>query len=213
VSVAPFIIFFISLSIMLTGLNPSFVCQGFLPLYTQSRASPAPGCYRRAAPKVKRRRSGVGSPHYSDGCRSLNDGDAIEYTVGSGREGPNYARPHHQGRRGGGCPAPSRRPLQRRRRWFLGGSSGLAPSQKQRRFPSPGCCFVPIRLFMRLRRRSCGSGRRLRLNTSASATGVPSWRSAPRRRPASSPLSGPSLSGTARTTKRTSRRYTPRSWR
>jgi hypothetical protein len=93
--------------------------------------------------------------------------------------------------------APSRRPLRRRRRWFLGGSSGPAPSQKQRQFPTPGCCLVPIRLFMRLRRRSCGSGRRLRLNTNTSATGAPSWRSAPRRRPASSPPSGPSLSGTA----------------
>jgi hypothetical protein len=39
--------------------------------------------------------------------------------------------------------------------------------------PLPGCCLVPIRLFMRLRRRSCGSGRRSRLSTSASATSAP----------------------------------------
>jgi hypothetical protein len=65
----------------------------------------------------------------------------------------------------------------------LGGGSDLAPSQKQRQFPSPRCCLMPIRLFMRLRRRSCGSGRRLRPSTNASVTRAPSWRSAPRRRP------------------------------
>jgi hypothetical protein len=54
----------------------------------------------------------------------------------------------------------------------LGDGSGLAPSQKQRQFPSLGCCLVPIRLFMRLRRRSYGSGRRLRPSTSASAIGT-----------------------------------------
>jgi hypothetical protein len=57
------------------GLNPSFACQGFLPLCSQSRASPGPGCYRRdsaiglprsswgsgsSGANVKRRRSGGG---------------------------------------------------------------------------------------------------------------------------------------------------------
>jgi hypothetical protein len=32
---------------MSTGLNPSFACQGFLPLCSQGRASPDPGCCRR----------------------------------------------------------------------------------------------------------------------------------------------------------------------
>jgi hypothetical protein len=36
----------------------------------------------------------------ADGYRSLNDGDAVEYTVGSGG-GPNCAYPRHRGRRGG----------------------------------------------------------------------------------------------------------------
>jgi hypothetical protein len=49
----------------------------------------------------------------------------------------------------------------------LGGGSGPALSQKQRQFPSPRCCLVPIRIFMRLRWRSCKSGRRLRPSTSA----------------------------------------------
>jgi hypothetical protein len=48
----------------------------------------------------------------------------------------------------------------------LGGGSGPAPSQKQRQFPFPGCCLAPIRPSKRLRRRSCGSGRRSRPNTS-----------------------------------------------
>jgi cold shock CspA family protein len=33
----------------------------------------------------------------ADGYLSLNDGDAIEYTVGSGRGGPSCARPRHEG--------------------------------------------------------------------------------------------------------------------
>jgi hypothetical protein len=36
----------------------------------------------------------------ADGYRSLNDGDVVEYTVGSGG-GPNCAYPRHRGRRGG----------------------------------------------------------------------------------------------------------------
>jgi hypothetical protein len=39
-------LFSINLFIMSTGLNPSFACQGFLPLCSQGRASPAPGCCR-----------------------------------------------------------------------------------------------------------------------------------------------------------------------
>jgi hypothetical protein len=39
--------FFISLFNMPRGLNPSFACQGFLPLCSQGRASTAPGCYHR----------------------------------------------------------------------------------------------------------------------------------------------------------------------
>jgi hypothetical protein len=93
--------------------------------------------------------------------------------------------------RGGARLALSRRPLRRRQRWFLGGGSDPAPSQKRRRFPSPGCCLVPIRLFKRSRQRSGGNGRRWNLSTSASATGAPSWRSAPRQRPTSLPLSSP----------------------
>jgi hypothetical protein len=106
----------IILFIVLTGLNPSFACQGFLPLWFQGRASPAPGCYRRdsaigppssrwgsgsGGANVKRRHNGGGGTNCSDGYHSLNDGDAVEYTVSSGRGGPNCARPRHRGRRGG----------------------------------------------------------------------------------------------------------------
>jgi hypothetical protein len=101
-------LFSISLSITPTGLDPSSACQGFLPLCSQGHASSAPGCRHResatglpcsswgsgsSGANVKRRRSGGRGPHCSDSCRSLNDGDAIEYTVGSGRGGPNCARP------------------------------------------------------------------------------------------------------------------------
>jgi hypothetical protein len=106
----------ISLFNMPIGLNPSFACQGFLSLSSQGRASPAPGCCRRdratvppgsrwgsgsSGANAKRCRSGGGGPHCSDGCHSLNDGDVVEYTIGSGRGGPNYARPRHRGQRGG----------------------------------------------------------------------------------------------------------------
>jgi hypothetical protein len=109
VSVAPFSI---SLSIMLTGLNPSFACQGFLPLCSQGHASSAPGCCRRdsatglpcsswgsgsSGANVKQHRSGGGGPNCSDGYHSLKDGDAVEYTISSGRGGPNCARPRHRG--------------------------------------------------------------------------------------------------------------------
>jgi hypothetical protein len=107
VSVAPFI-FSISLSIMSTGLDPSFACQGFLPLYSQGRASSAPGYRPRisaiglpcsswgsgsSGANVKRRRSGEGGPNCSNSYHSLNDGDAVEYTVVSGGGGPDCAPP------------------------------------------------------------------------------------------------------------------------
>jgi hypothetical protein len=106
VSGAPF--FLISLITMPTGFNPSFACQGFLPLCSQGRASSASGCYRGDSvtrppgsswgsgsngANVKRRCSGGGGPLCTDGCHSLNDGDAVEYTVGSSKGGSNCARP------------------------------------------------------------------------------------------------------------------------
>jgi hypothetical protein len=51
---------------------------------------------RRSGANVKRR-SGGGGSNCSDGYRSLNDGDVVEYTVGSGGGGPNYAHPRHRG--------------------------------------------------------------------------------------------------------------------
>jgi hypothetical protein len=105
VSGAPFLL--ISLFNMPTGLNPSFACQGFLPLCSQGRASTAPRCYHRdsavgppgsscgsgyGGANTKWCRSGGGGPYCPDGCHSLNDGDAIEYTVGSGRGGRSCAR-------------------------------------------------------------------------------------------------------------------------
>jgi hypothetical protein len=72
---------------MSTGLNPSFACQGFLPLCSQSRASPASSSCRQdsttgppgsrwgsgsSGANAKRCHSGGGGPHCSDGCHSLN---------------------------------------------------------------------------------------------------------------------------------------------
>jgi hypothetical protein len=170
---------------MSTGLNPSFACQGFLPLCFQGRASstryharwvwlPVAGvCWKWC------RRSASGCCNCADGYHSLNDDDVVEYRRQQQRRSQLRPPPPSRVTRGARS-APSRRPLWRSRRWFLGGCSGPAPIQKLRQFPSPGCYLIPISLFMRLRRRSCGSGRRLRPSTSASATGAPSWRSAPR---------------------------------
>jgi hypothetical protein len=102
----------INLFIMSTGLNPSFACQGFLPLCSQSRASPASSCGHRGSAigplgscssgtNTKRCHNGGGGPLCSDGCHSLNNGDAVKYTVGSGRLGPSCVRLRHQGRCGG----------------------------------------------------------------------------------------------------------------
>jgi hypothetical protein len=111
---SPFLL--ISLFIMPTCLNPSFACQGFLPLCSQGRASTAPGCYRRdgtvgplgsscgfgcGGANTKWCHSGGGGPYCPDGRHSLHDDDAIEYTVGSGRGGRSCARRLYQGRRGG----------------------------------------------------------------------------------------------------------------
>jgi hypothetical protein len=111
------------------------------------------------------------------------------------------------------CPAPTPHLLRRRWRWCLGDDSGRVPSKKLRQSPSPACCLVPTRSSVTLRQQSCGSGRRLRLSTSASVTGAPNWRSAPRRRLDSSPPSGPNSSGTARSTRETSRGCAPGRWR
>jgi hypothetical protein len=70
-------------------------------------------------------------------------------------------------------PAPTPRLLQRRWRWCLGGDSGQVPSKKRRQSPSPACCPTPTRFSVKLRQQSCGSGRRLKLSTSASVTGAP----------------------------------------
>jgi hypothetical protein len=106
---------------MSMGLNPSFVFQGFLPFCSQGRASSTRyHAHRRvwlstarrdsaiglpcsswgsgsSGANVKRHRNGGGGPNCADGYHSLNDGDAIEYTVGSGGGGPNCAHPHHRG--------------------------------------------------------------------------------------------------------------------
>jgi hypothetical protein len=78
-------------------------------------------------------------------------------------------------------PAPTLRLLQRRWRWCLGGDSGRVPNKKRCQSPSLACYPVPTRSLVTLGQQSCGSGRRLRLNTSASVTGTPNWRSAPGR--------------------------------
>jgi hypothetical protein len=203
------------------GLNPSFACQGFLPFCSQGCASSARYHVRRVWLSAAGvcwewcRRSALGCCNCADGYRSLNNGDVVEYTVGSGVGGPNCAHPRHRGWRGGGGgrPTPSRRPLWRRHRWFLGGGPGQAPSRTWRQSPFPRCCLAPNKPSMKPRQLSVGNGRRWNPRTSASVTSAPSWRSAPWRRPASLPLSGLNSRGTAKITKGTSRRCSPRSWR
>jgi hypothetical protein len=93
---------------MLTGLNPSFACKGFLPLFSQGRASSARYHVCRWVQLSAAgicwewcRRSAPGCCNSTDGYHSLNDGDAVEYTVGIGGGGPSCAYPRHRGRRGG----------------------------------------------------------------------------------------------------------------
>jgi hypothetical protein len=93
---------------MPTGLNPSFACKGFLPLCSQGRTSSARYHVRR---RVQLSAAGIcwewcwrsapGCCTSADGYHSLNDGDAIEYTIGIGGGGPNCAYPRHRGRRWG----------------------------------------------------------------------------------------------------------------
>jgi hypothetical protein len=97
----------------------------------------------------------------------------------------------------GGASSSNPRLLWRRWRWCLGGDSGRVPNKKRCQPPSLACCPMPTRSLMTLVQQSYGSGRRLRLSTSASVTGAPNWRSAPGRRFDNSSLSGPNSSGTA----------------
>jgi hypothetical protein len=65
------------------------------------------------------------------------------------------------------CPAPTPCLLRRRWRWCSSDDSGLVPSKNLRQSPSPVCCPVPTRSLVTLGQQFCGSGRRLRLSTSA----------------------------------------------
>jgi hypothetical protein len=79
------------------GLNPSFVCQGFLPLCSQGCVSSA-GCYARWW--VWLSEAGIcweWCRRTADGYHSHNNGDAVEYTVDIGRGGPSCAHPRHGG--------------------------------------------------------------------------------------------------------------------
>jgi hypothetical protein len=88
---------------MPTSLNPSFACQGFLPLCSQGRASSARYHVRWVWLSAAGfcwewcRQSAPGCCNCADGYRSLNDGDAVEYTIDNGGGGPNCAHPRHQG--------------------------------------------------------------------------------------------------------------------
>jgi hypothetical protein len=61
----------------------------------------------------------------------------------------------------------------RKWRWCSGDDSGWAPRKKLRQSPSPACGPAPTRFLVTLGQQSCGSGRRLRLSTSASVTSAP----------------------------------------
>jgi hypothetical protein len=82
---------------MPTGLNPSFACQGFLPLCSQGHASSAGYHARRWVWLSVAGICWEWHQRTANGYRSLNDGDAVEYTVGSGGGGPSCAHPRHGG--------------------------------------------------------------------------------------------------------------------
>eukprot|EP00267_Zea_mays_P045953 XP_020398288.1 atherin-like [Zea mays] len=67
------------------------------------RQIPCPGAWLPAAGVCWewRRRSALSCCNCTDDYRSPNDGDVVEYTIGSSGGGPNYAYPHHRGQRGG----------------------------------------------------------------------------------------------------------------
>jgi hypothetical protein len=152
VSVALFY-FFTGLVIMSTGINPSFAHQGLFSLCVQSRASLTSGCYRRdcatgpPGSSCGSGCSGGGGPHCPDGCHSLSDGDAVEYTISSGRGGPCRARRHYRGRcrgclqlqhtahsGGDGCDFQVAAPIRRRAR---SGADSPLPGAVSRRLVPP----------------------------------------------------------------------------
>jgi hypothetical protein len=198
-----------------TSLNPSFVCQGFFPHCSQGLASSArhQATDGSSSQQQESAEGGAGGPPPA----------ATKIAPAASMPQPGIPRQQRQRRAasqwprrsqlGDPCPlptlgvtleaclAPTPRLRRRRWRWCLGGGSGRAPSKKRRQSHSPACCPMPTRSSVTLRQQSYGSGRRLRLSTSASVTGAPNWRNGPRRRPDSSPPSGPNSSGTTRSTR------------
>jgi hypothetical protein len=82
---------------MPTGLNTSFVCQSFLPLCSQGRASSTEHHARR---RVWLSAAGICWERCwrtANDYRSLNDGDTVEYTVGSSGGGPICAHSYRRG--------------------------------------------------------------------------------------------------------------------
>jgi hypothetical protein len=128
VSGAPF--FLISLFIMSKGLNPSFACQGFLPLCSQNRASSTPGCWRRdsaTGPPGSSWGPAAAAPTPSGAAAAEGVPTAPMATTASTTAMPSSTlsaateelclRPPPPSRSTWGArPAPSRRPLRRRRR-------------------------------------------------------------------------------------------------
>jgi hypothetical protein len=172
---------------MPSSLNPSSVFQGFFPLCSQGHTSSTGYPAHR---QVWLSTAGI----YWEWCRRSAPGCCQDSASGfpcpsrgSGGSGTSIGR-----RRSGGGghswgirapwtlvvtqearPAPTLRLLRRRWRWCLGDGSGLVSSKKLHQSPSPVCCPAPTRSLATLGQQFCGSGRRLRLSTSASATSAP----------------------------------------
>jgi hypothetical protein len=179
-----------------------------LPLPMRRRQAPGSDCYCRG--------SAVGPPGSSCHCRgsavgpqALARGPAAAPPTATAD--PTAAAmssniPSATVEDAGGTPDSILPPIPEEPEVILGRRSRPAPGQKRRCFPSLECCPALIRLSGRPKRRSCGSGRRSRLSTSALVIGAPSWRSVPRPRPANFLRIGPSLSRSVRTSRRTWRR-------
>jgi hypothetical protein len=135
---------------MPTGLNPSLFTRASSP--SAPKVVPPPPDTMPASGSGSQQQasagSGVGDPLTATAASMTATPSSTPSAVAE--EVPAVPTPT-MGVTRGARQALSHRPLRRRRRWFLGGGSDPAPSQKRRQFPSPGCCLVPIRPFKRPR--------------------------------------------------------------
>jgi hypothetical protein len=148
------ILVFASLVIMPTGLNPSLFARASSP--SAPKGAPTPSGTMLAGGSGSQQQasagSGAGGPPPTGATTPTATSASTTATLSSTpsaavEEVPAAPIPAMRGD-AGARPALPRRPLWRSWRWFLGGGSDLAPSQKRHRFPSPGvvsCALGPSR--------------------------------------------------------------------